>query len=996
MKNVSTYPVYALDLLFDIISRWKHLCKHVSLFILTMKEFVYPAVHTLLKRLHDEYSVSNGITPRIIRITRFLLHNYLQKEFLDELDLMVSLMVHSIQVGDVNESNSDDKTNSIDKMLSRLSLPLSSSTVTKPQGIMTVSNSRSALAQLPDGTTSGAYLAMTRTLSKGDIAIIPAHPAGLCIEALLSFLLLEHLVDDFSKLDGGASILGSVLATCLTSCSVALTEALSTDSNIVEFDKFLKDSSQVQFLEGILSGEEADVDHAVRLLYEGFLSAGSISANEVLLLSFQVVIVVSRLLTQCAIKIAINDNSEKKVFLPPELTPPTVLDLDHIFHPFLLRVECMNALKIGISFACEHGYETATNACVTILLSGIENARLIRRTLGIVAELGLTSGLLGLQRPCEVAISTLCKFSVPRWGHDERGNRTSSGSSDNLANPPTSPPYKWRHLQSFVRLVQVLHVLADRITDWDVIMDCFEQLGGYTQGKRKIEITTDELDKVLDCVNRFKTYSMNISDDTLLRLMTSLVALSLNSLAVSSAGGARASTSVRSTISSASLAAVMSAGVNSRASINSTVAYMADAIDQGLVGYSMRAAIEISKINSFRVSSVWQMVMSHLRMVASLKSSTLRVISVAATHDIIASTLECLLQTPPELSAVDEEWHPFMMSTTRLTDDILYTLVMPQLDGAFDPMRFQRVALHQRLKDHTEWPQLTQLDLFASLKSLASVRYDDVRKGLLLGLRSLLQGKGGGQIKGVGWVTIIELLILVPSSMRNSELDVEPLNEDVDNPETREQWPQASLETAFACLTLIVDDFLEELPDYAIMQGICCLASFGSQVVDVNISLTSVELLWKVTDHALSSTKTVSSQSEIDGASVSKVDLLNLAMTHLQSLSKDSRSEIRNCAVRTLFAAIVANSSLLSIESWRFVFDEILFPLLKATVEKSGRANNMQSDAPELKKGVKMTLHHSRDTASKQVLEANFYFPNNSPHSGRKLLAWNSRDSQEP
>jgi hypothetical protein len=137
----------------------------------------------------------------------------------------------------------------------------------------------------------------------------------------------------------------------------------------------------------------------------------------------------------------------------------------------------------------------------------------------------------------------------------------------------------------------------------------------------------------------------------------------------------------------------------------------------------------------------------------------------------------------------------------------------------------------------------------------------------------------------------------------------------------------------------------------------------------VNISLTAVELLWKVTDHALSSRLGDASKSTVDGvgSTVSKVDLLNLTMTHLQSLAKDSRPEIRNCAMRTLFAAIVANSSLLSVESWRFVFDDILFPLFGATVEKSGKASNEQSDAPELKKGVKMTLHHSRDTASKQV-----------------------------
>jgi hypothetical protein len=486
-------------------------------------------------------------------------------------------------------------------------------------------------------------------------------------------------------------------------------------------------------------------------------------------------------------------------------------------------------------------------------------------------------------------------------------------------------------------------------------------------------VTPDELEKVVDAVNRFKAYTVHLSEDTLVRLMASLVALSLNTLAVSSStvgGRQQSSASNNSTISLSSLAAAMSAGVNSKSTAqNATAAaYMAEAISANLIGYSMRAAIEITKTNSFRVSIVFQMVMSHLRMVASLKSSTLRVVAVAATHDVIASTLEYLL-SQKAIAAEDCTLHPHMMSTARLTDDILYSLVMPQFEGAFDPMHFQKVSLNQSLLHASNLPVLTQLDLFSSLKSLASVRYDDVRKGILLGLRSLLQGRGGGQIKGIGWVTIIELLILVPSSMKNTDDADEGPNEDEDITEAKEQWPRASLESAFACMTLLVDDFLEELPDYAILQGICCLASFGAQIVDVNISLTAVELLWKVTDHALSSRLGDASKSTVDGvgSTVSKVDLLNLTMTHLQSLAKDSRPEIRNCAMRTLFAAIVANSSLLSVESWRFVFDDILFPLFGATVEKSGKASNEQSDAPELKKGVKMTLHHSRDTASKQV-----------------------------
>jgi hypothetical protein len=233
---------------------------------------------------------------------------------------------------------------------------------------------------------------------------------------------------------------------------------------------------------------------------------------------------------------------------------------------------------------------------------------------------------------------------------------------------------------------RILHVVAG---DWDVIMDCFEQLSSYilnsNSTSRRVEVTPDELEKIIDCIGRFKLYTVHIADGSLVKLMASLVALSLNSLAVlpsgqSTATNSKAGNGSNTHISSSSLAAVMSMGVSGGKG-NSTQ-YLTEGISKGLIGFSMQATIEISKMNSFRVSSIWQMVMSHLRMVASLKSSTLRVVSVAATHDVIAATLEFLLSHEVALSAEDE-LHPFMMTTARMTDDILYSLVMPQFETAF-------------------------------------------------------------------------------------------------------------------------------------------------------------------------------------------------------------------------------------------------------------------------------------------------------------------------
>lgn len=47
--------------------------------------------------------------------------------------------------------------------------------------------------------------------------------------------------------------------------------------------------------------------------------------------------------------------------------------------------------------------------------------------------------------------------------------------------------------------------------------------------------------------------------------------------------------------------------------------YMIDALSSRALNYSLHAAIEVAKKNAYRMSCVWQMVTSHLRMMSSNK-----------------------------------------------------------------------------------------------------------------------------------------------------------------------------------------------------------------------------------------------------------------------------------------------------------------------------------------------------------------------------------------
>lgn len=259
----------------------------------------------------------------------------------------------------------------------------------------------------------------------------------------------------------------------------------------------------------------------------------------------------------------------------------------------------------------------------------------------------------------------------------------SSGISSNFVDHVM---LRWRHVQAFVRLTQVVHFLGDVISDWDTIVDSFEQLvsiliantgkmtGGLCTTTIHDELTSQDVDKIIQGIERFVGYSVVLSDETLVRLMTSLVALSLNSLAITSSSFTptvgtstnAASSSTPSSVSSFASRAISSPLQASSLSLSSSAAtastpmkidrgassdtggalrrlqylacesYMIDALSSCSVSYSLHAVVEITKLNPFRISTIWQMVASHLRVMASHKVRTV-------FSDTVTSLLSCIL-----------------------------------------------------------------------------------------------------------------------------------------------------------------------------------------------------------------------------------------------------------------------------------------------------------------------------------------------------------------
>jgi hypothetical protein len=267
---------------------------------------------------------------------------------------------------------------------------------------------------------------------------------------------------------------------------------------------------------------------------------------------------------------------------------------------------------------------------------------------------------------------------VPLWhaqelyhGAEGGGDGDSQSASPRGVGRRDASAVKWRHYQAFVRLSQVIHLIADAVTDWDNIVDAFEQLVDYfvscksaptpvtPSAPSEKDLFLPEIEKVFGAVERFKQYSVFFSDDALVRLMTSLVALSMNHLAVhansgqmsssdlagedrdrsgsssgadiiqvspspfssaanGSAGGAGGGSGAGAGLTSSAAASVLASRVRPESS-SVGLAYMTEGIRSGTISFSLQALIEITKLNAFRISTVWQMVISHLRMVASLK-----------------------------------------------------------------------------------------------------------------------------------------------------------------------------------------------------------------------------------------------------------------------------------------------------------------------------------------------------------------------------------------
>jgi hypothetical protein len=236
---------------------------------------------------------------------------------------------------------------------------------------------------------------------------------------------------------------------------------------------------------------------------------------------------------------------------------------------------------------------------------------------------------------------------------------------------------------------------------------------------------------------------------------------------------------------------------------------------------------------------------------------------------------------------------------------------------------------------------ISQYELIAPL--CATIRTTDKAEdaeAALGALNAVLEG-AGHKLHGDVWSLLIDAV---------SSLSGDPSYEiDRSSPE----WSKCCL-MAFRCLKLIVNDFLDQLSSVADSSTtsrntlLDCCSSFGSSSHDVNTSLTAIGLLWTIADQDTGT------------------DAIDRALSKLVLLSSDSRAEVRNCSVNTLFSCVVGRGSGFSATQWESCICDTIFGVYELVTSKARSDEDETHTSKGKTSRYTVALHHSRDSVEKQ------------------------------
>ena len=295
----------------------------------------------------------------------------------------------------------------------------------------------------------------------------------------------------------------------------------------------------------------------------------------------------------------------------------------------------------------------------------------------------------------------------------------------------------------------------------------------------------------------------------------------------------------------------------------------------------------------------------------------------------------------------------------------------------------------------TENPELRAL-ILKPLEDMSLVNYFDSRQKQLDCVLQILHSKGDSL--GDGWPLVLGVLgaaTQFPSaagaapnaaSDSSSSSASSPSSPSAANAQSTASFENL-IRSGFQGLQLVVTDFLPTMPKRCLRISVVVTAKYGLQTQDVNISLTSIGLMWNISDFISQRQDFIRKQLESEEeeakasggggisdretgenvvvlASLSPLDELWLVIYRkLGELCTDERPAVRKSAGQTLFSTISTHGDLLHSQSWRSVLWDVLFPMLSRVRKLSMTASTEKAEVGNI------LIHHSRDTAKKQWSE---------------------------
>ncbi|KAG6844369.1 hypothetical protein H0H87_007445 [Tephrocybe sp. NHM501043] len=227
----------------------------------------------------------------------------------------------------------------------------------------------------------------------------------------------------------------------------------------------------------------------------------------------------------------------------------------------------------------------------------------------------------------------------------------------------------------------------------------------------------------------------------------------------------------------------------------------------------------------------------------------------------------------------------------------------------------------------------------------------ELRRMGLETLHQILQASGHTLV--VGWETIFQMLESVCRQnlpVRSSSMDSMSMLSTPPSPASMRSKPLPSLglgtpseksqvalvKIAFQSLTLVCDSVTSLSPEH-LRLCISTLGQFGRQA-DTNIALTAAaSLLWSVSDAIQSKRKNVDEEPEYS-------ELWMFLLLEVLGLCADSRQEVRDGAIQTLFRTMQLYGSTLSLETWDQCIWKVTFPLLDSLTAEIRHLSNAASE----------------------------------------------------